>query len=94
MEKITINSKEYQIKKIDFNAICELEDLGVSILDIQGKTFKSLRGLFAFVADCDKESAAKEIESHLINGGNIDDFTPLFKMISESDFFRNLSKQQ
>ena len=49
MEKITINGKEFELRKIDFNAVCELEDLGMSIIDIKDKTFKSIRALVAFV---------------------------------------------
>lgn len=94
MEKIKINEKEYELRKIDFNAVCELEDLGMSIIDIKDKTFKSIRALVAFVMKCDLDKAGKEVESHLANGGKIKDFTPLFEMISESDFFRNLSQQQ
>lgn len=93
MKTITINNKEYNIKKIDFNALCELEDLGFAISEVKNKTFKTLRALVAFVADCDVEKASEIIEQHLKNGGGkIDDFTPLFTMVSESDFFRNISQ--
>jgi len=29
-----INGKEYKVKEIDFNTMCELEDNGVSITDM------------------------------------------------------------
>lgn len=93
MEKITINGKEFELRKIDFNAVCELEDLGMSIIDIKDKTFKSIRALVAFVEKCDLEKAGKEVEAHFTNKGKINDFTPLFEMVSKSDFFRNLSQQ-
>lgn len=95
MEKITINGKEFELREIDFNAVCELEDLGMSIIDIKDKTFlfKSIRALVAFVERCDLEKAGKEVEAHLTNKGKINDFTPLFEMVSKSDFFRNLSQQ-
>ena len=36
MKKITINSKDYNIDKvIDFNGICELEELGLSLSDLK-----------------------------------------------------------
>lgn len=92
MKTITINNKEYNIKKIDFNALCELEDLGFAVGEVKSKTFKTLRALVAFVAECDVEKASEIIEQHLKNGGKVDDFTPLFTMISESDFFRNISQ--
>ena len=94
MEKITINGKEFELRTIDFNAVCELEDLGMSIIDIKDKTFKSIRALVAFVMKCDLDKAGKEVENHLANGGKINDFAPLFEMVSKSDFFRNLSQQQ
>lgn len=92
MEKIKINEKEYELRKIDFNAVCELEDLGMSIVDIKNKTFSSIRALVAFVERCDFDKAGKEVEAHLTSGGKVNDFTPLFEMVSKSDFFRNLSK--
>ena len=92
MEKIKINEKEYELRKIDFNAVCELEDLGMSIVDIKNKTFSSIRALVAFVERCDLDKAGKEVEAHLTNGGKVNDFTSLFEMVSKSDFFRNLSK--
>ena len=93
MEKITINGKEFELRKIDFNAICELEDLGMSIVDVRSKTFNSLRALVAFVEKCDLEESSKEIEAHLTNKGKINDFAPLFDMVKKSDFFRNISQQ-
>ena len=36
MKKITINSNDYNIDKvIDFNDICELEELGLSLSDLK-----------------------------------------------------------
>ena len=32
-KKITINGKDYKLKEIDFNDICDLEDLGLSLTD-------------------------------------------------------------
>lgn len=92
MKKITINGKEYVIKKIDFKAFCELDDLGFDVKQAQEKTFKSIRALIAFIANCTLDEACEIAELHIKNGGKIDDFAPLFTMISESDFFRNISQ--
>lgn len=92
MEKIKINEKEYELRKIDFNAVCELEDLGFSPLKIGDKSFSSIRALVAFIAKCDIFKASKEIENHIAKGGKLDDFYPLITMVTNSDFFRNLSK--
>ena len=47
-KEIIINGKSYNLKKIDFSAICLLEDLGFSASDLKGKTFSSIRACFAF----------------------------------------------
>ena len=93
MEKITINGKEFELRKADFDAVCELEDLGMLIIDIKDKPFNSIRALVAFVEKCDLEKAGKEVEAHLTNKGKINDFTPLFEMVRKTDLFRNLSQQ-
>lgn len=93
MEKITINGKNFELRIIDFDAVCELEDLGMSIVDVKEKTFKSIRALVAFIEKCDLKNAGKEIEGHLANNGKLNDFAPLFEMVYKSDFFRNISQQ-
>lgn len=94
--KITINKKEYEVKPIDFNAICKLEEKGFSLADAQAskKTFNMLRALCALAMECDVDEAGKEIEAHLANGGKIPDFNVIFSNLANSDFFRNLSQQQ
>lgn len=93
---IAINGKEYALKEITFRALTELEKLGLNIKtlqDIEGNYFNALMALTAFVMDVSLDEASKQIEAHVANGGALDDFAPLFEMVSESDFFRNLSKQ-
>lgn len=86
---ITINGKNYKLPTIDFNAVCDLDDLGFHIGDEQTskKIFGSIRALSAFVMGTDLATAGKEIEEHIKNGGSFDDFAPLFDMINKSDFF-------
>lgn len=94
--KITINKKEYTIKPIDFNAICELADKGFSLSDAQAmnKSLNMVRALCAFTIGCSVDEAGNEIEKHIVNGGKITDFKPLIESLVNSDFFRNLSQQQ
>ena len=66
----------------------------VQVIQSQGNYFGAVMSLAAFVMDCDTETASKEVEAHLENGGELNDFAPLFDMVTESDFFRSLSKQQ
>jgi hypothetical protein len=89
MKKITINSKDYNIDKvIDFNAICELEELGLSLSDLKKTKMTSIRALLAYVGGMDTDTAGAEIMEHLKKGGSFEDFTPLIDSLVESDFFQ------
>lgn len=89
MKKITINSKDYNIDKvIDFNAICELEELGLSLSDLKKTKMTSIRALLAYVGGMDTDTAGAEIMEHLKKGGSFEDFTPLINTLVESDFFQ------
>ena len=95
MEKsITINSKEYKVPEINFGAICKLEKLGVNFNDIEGQTFNFICGLVAYTIGADMNKAGKEIDEHISNGGSIQDFMPLIKVVTDSDFFQNLTKKR
>ena len=89
MKKITINSKDYNIDKvIDFNGICELEELGLSLSDLKKTKMTSIRALLAYVGGIDTDTAGVEIMEHLKKGGSFEDFTPLIDSLVESDFFQ------
>lgn len=89
MKKITINSKDYNIDKvIDFNGICELEELGLSLSDLKKTKMTSIRALLAYVGGIDTDTAGLEIMEHLKKGGSFEDFTPLINILVESDFFQ------
>ena len=89
MKKITINSKDYNIDKvIDFNGICELEELGLSLSDLKKTKMTSIRALLAYVGGMDTDTAGAEIMEHLKKGGTFEDFTPLIDSLVESDFFQ------
>lgn len=94
MKKITINGKEFVVKPIDFNAICALEDKGFSLQDAAKQSMKTIRALVALVMDCDIDKAGMEVEQHLANGGKFSDFAVLIENLTNSDFFRNISRQQ
>lgn len=91
-KNITINGKEYQLKPIDFNAVCQLEELGFSVADLKNRTFNAIRSCFAFHSNLDLEKSGKELEAHLKNGGKQQDFATIIQVVIESDFFQNLSK--
>ena len=96
-KSVTINGKNYEVKEIDFNAICELEECGVSLGDLsvfKKKPFTLYRGCFAYHSGLEMEQASKEMENHLVNGGTFEDFIPFVEALTESDFFDKLAKSQ
>lgn len=92
MKEVVINGQKVAIKKIDFNAVCELEDLGFSILGLKEKTFGAMRALVAFNEGISLEEAGKQIQEHLKNKGKLEDLAPLFEAVAESDFFQSLTE--
>lgn len=93
MRTFTVNGKEYSVKAFDFNLICDLEDMGISLETASSKPMSMVRAYFGLCAGKDKENAGKEMEAHVIGGGSFDD---IMKVVSDemekSDFFRNLNK--
>ena len=89
----TINGKLYQAREITFNAICELEDAGVSLTEIESKPISTVRSYFAICLGGNKEVAGQEIEKHIINGGDLDEIMTAFREeLADSDFFQALTK--
>ena len=91
----TINSKRYIAKEIDFNALCDLEDEGLSLSDIQNKPMSAVRAYFTICFGGDKEAAGKEIENHIIGGGSLEELSSVFlEEFQKSDFFRALTQNK
>lgn len=89
MKTFEINGKVYHAKPIDFNAICDLEDLGLDVSDIFNKQMKGARAYLAFCGGMDVESAGLEIQAHVISKKNINDIIEAMQnAVIESDFFR------
>ena len=88
-----INGKTYKAREITFNTICELEDAGVSLTEIEQKPISTVRSYFAICSGGNKEYAGREIEQHIINGGNLDEIMTAFREeLADSDFFLALTK--
>ena len=81
----TINGKLYQAREITFNTICELEDAGVSLTEIEQKPISTVRSYFAICLGGNKEYAGQEIERHIINGGNLDEIMTAFRNIQTGE---------
>lgn len=95
MRTFVINNQTYKAKEFDFNLVCDLEDMGISMNDANNKPMSLTRAYFALCTGQGKEYAGKEMEQHLINGGSFDDLTDaMSKEMEESDFFRNLNKSK
>ena len=95
MRTFIVNEKEYNAKPFTFNMVCDLEDMGVSMGDIQKKPMSMVRAYFAICSGRGTQFAGDEMEKHVISGG---DFTKIMEIISDemntSDFFRSLNKTE
>lgn len=84
----TINGKEYESAKYDFNTHCEFDSLGVNAIEISTKPLPVLRAYLAICGDMSLEKAGKELEKHFVNGGKLEEITTcLIKELDASDFF-------
>lgn len=90
-----LNGKEYKNFELDFNTICKLEELGVNIADPQSlQGLDSIRKIISIVFDFDVEKAGKEIEAHIIGGGNFNEISEVIvKAIEDSGFIKALTAQ-
>lgn len=94
MRRFLVNGKTYKSKELDFNAMCDLEDMGVSMVDIKSKNMSLIRAYLAFCGNISAEEAGNEIMLHLKNGGKFDEIMEELKVaIEDSDFFRFLKER-
>lgn len=89
-----INGREYKLPELNFNTMCTLEDMGVSLVEMDKKVLSTVRGFLALAMDGDMEKAGMEIEKHMTEGGKIDPIMEeINKAVSESGF-QALSQNQ
>ena len=96
MGNVVINGKSYKVPEMDFNAVCELEERGVNILNLgeNVKVASMVRGVAAWIMGTDLKTASAEIQGHIQNGGNIMDILDaLNESADESGFFKQGQKQ-
>jgi hypothetical protein len=92
----TLNGKTYKIPELTYNAVCDLEDKGINLLDLgKGKVkLGFIREIIALSFGGNSELAGIEIENHIKNGGSFEDLaTVVAKSVENSGFFQALSKQ-
>lgn len=95
MNTFTVNGTEYKAKPFDFNLVCDLEDMGISLEEAGRKPMSMVRAYFGMCMRKGKGAAGKELEAHIIGGGKFDDImTAMSDEMEKSDFFRNLSKTE
>lgn len=94
-KSITINNKKYPVKEFDFNMVCELEDMGVSIEDLPTKPMSVVRAYAGICMGMDSLDSGKELENHLVGGGNFDEVLEVISYeVENSGFFRSLNKTE
>lgn len=94
INRFTINNVTYTAKPFDFGLVCDLDSYGVGLQDFSKHRMALIRAYFALSADLDLEDAAKEIQEHIVNGGNLDSLSDaMAKEMNDSDFFRALSNR-
>ena len=89
--KFTVNGKEYEGAKYNYNASCLFEEMGVAISDLGRKPQSVLRAYLAISGGMDLEEAGEEIEKHIIAGGTLGEMTSALNTeLNESGFFKAL----
>jgi hypothetical protein len=90
----TINGKEYTAKPLTYNFLCDMEDNGISIDEVDKKPMKLGRMYLAFCGNMRPEAAGEEIEAHVIAGGNLNGFfDAMTTAINTCGFFRAMANQ-
>ena len=90
---LTINGKNYKAAEFDVNFMCEMEDNGIQIEDIDKNMFKTIRMYVALSMGVDVKTAGNEISAHMKNGGKLEEISDVMsKMMEDSDFFRTEPK--
>lgn len=93
MNTFKVNGTEYKAKPFDFNLMCDLEDMGVSLEEMGNKKMSTIRAYFALCAGKGSEFAGKEINAHFVSEGKFDDIIEAMnKEMEISDFFQALLK--
>lgn len=95
MKTFEINGKEYSGKPFDFNLVCDLEDMGVSVESMEEKPMSMVRGYIALCMGKRRTDAGLEIQEHILNGGTMDDATKVMQEeMEQSDFFATSTRER
>jgi len=95
MKMFVLNGNSYPVKDMGVNMICDLEDMGISLGEMQNKSFSFIRAYVSMCMGTSVEKAGREIELHLINKGKLEDVIDVIKgAMEDSDFFRTLTQNK
>jgi hypothetical protein len=93
-KEIVINGKMYPTKEITFNTVCQFEDMGIPMSEIEAKSIMFVRAYAAMCMGKKADQAGEEIEKHIMNGGSMEDLAEVLRQaVEESGFFQALSKR-
>ena len=89
----TVNGVTYIAKPFTFNFICDLEDFGIDIAKMGERPMTIVRAYLAMCMGSSLEEAGKQMELHIVSGGNFESvMSAMSEEMEKSDFFRALSK--
>ena len=92
---LTINGKTYKAAEFDINFMCDMENMGISLEDIDSKTFNIIRIYVALSMGTDVKTAGKELTEHLKNEGSLDEISNVMSdVMKDSGFFRQEQKSE
>lgn len=94
VNRFNVNGVTYTAKPFSFMTMVNLNKAGIPLAKFGTMELALINAYFAICADLDEEEAAKEIEAHVINGGELSDISnAMSKEMEESDFFRSISSR-
>ena len=89
--KFTINGKEYTGAKFNYNAYCDLSEMGIPIDRLISDPLVGVRGYLAISGDMSVEQAGEELEAHLLSDGDLSRISKVFSdELNNSGFFQKM----
>lgn len=89
-----LNGQTVSAVPFDFNLMCDLDEMGVSMDDLNKKPNSFVRLYVAMCLGVDKAEAGKQIQAHVISGGTTESIiNAMVKEMNDSDFFQALTKR-
>lgn len=93
MRTFVLNGIEYKAVPFGFNTVCDLEEQGVSLEDMNNKPLSMVRAYIGLCLGKGGVFSGEQIEKHIIGGGNLADVIAVMtEEMNESDFFRSLNQ--